>query len=261
MPRSIDEIKADIARTQAEINMRNQYTQGFNQPQTRVGWGSYIVNNDRGLLDAYQNREAQWKLAKEQQEFQALQNEEQRKLTEAIAKMNAAKSNNGYSAVNEFLKLSNAIEMAEADFEAARNSLDAGDAQSIANYKKMASKLNYLYKQLPKDIKGIQLIDLNEELSDSQQVRIAKNKKWLDAHKDRSKLTEEDSAKYDKLMAELPEEEQEIYKVVKEGKGSTVEESEKEELRNLRKLNNASLLDSTQRNRLATLEKKYPGVK
>lgn len=118
MPRSIDEIKADIARTQAEMRMRDQYTQGFNQPQTRVGWGSYIVNNDRGLLDAYQNREAQWKLTKEQQQAQALQaaiqrawqekqNEEQRKLTKAVAEMNraTAKEDKQEQAANTLYKL------------------------------------------------------------------------------------------------------------------------------------------------------------
>jgi hypothetical protein len=118
MPRSIDEIKADIARTQAEMRMRDQYTQGFNQPQTRVGWGSYIVNNDRGLLDAYQNREAQWKLTKEQQEAQALQaaiqrawqekeNQKQRELTKAVAEINrsTAKDDRQEQAANTLYKL------------------------------------------------------------------------------------------------------------------------------------------------------------
>ena len=118
MPRSIDEIKADIARTQAEMRMRDQYTQGFNQPQTRVGWGSYIVNNDRGLLDTYQNREAQWKLTKEQQEAQALQaavqrawqekeNQKQRELTKAVAEINksAAREDRQEQAANTLYKL------------------------------------------------------------------------------------------------------------------------------------------------------------
>lgn len=99
MARSIEEIQADIARVKAEMALRDKYERGFNQPQTKVGWGSYIVNGDRGLLDAYQNRENQWKNMQEQQayqsaeralqqKFQAKEAEYNRKLQEKIAGMN-----------------------------------------------------------------------------------------------------------------------------------------------------------------------------
>lgn len=88
MPRSLQEIDADIAQVKAEIALRDKYIQGFNQPQTKVGWGSYIVNNDRGLLDQYQNRENQWKNAIEQQLFQAEQNRLSRESAEKIAGIN-----------------------------------------------------------------------------------------------------------------------------------------------------------------------------
>lgn len=90
MPRSLQEIDADIAQVKAEIALRDKYIQGFNQPQTKVGWGSYIVNNDRGLLDQYQNRENQWKNAIEQQLFQAEQNRLSRESAEKIAGVNKA---------------------------------------------------------------------------------------------------------------------------------------------------------------------------
>lgn len=86
MARSIEEIQADIARTKAEMQLRDQYERGFNQPQTRVGWGSYIVNNDRGLLDQYQNRENQWKNLMEQERFQKAQQLAQQEHTEKLAK-------------------------------------------------------------------------------------------------------------------------------------------------------------------------------
>lgn len=82
MARSIEEIQADIARVKAEMALRDKYERGFNQPQTKVGWGSYIVNGDRGLLDAYQNRENQWKNMQEQQIYQAKQNALNRKFQE-----------------------------------------------------------------------------------------------------------------------------------------------------------------------------------
>lgn len=101
MGRSIEEIRADIARVKAEMALRNKYEQGFNQPQTRTGWSSYIVTGDRGLLDAYQNRENQWKNQMQQQGYQAAQSALNRKFQEEqndlnrdlqleIAKMNKA---------------------------------------------------------------------------------------------------------------------------------------------------------------------------
>lgn len=86
MARSIEEIQADIARTKAEMQLRDQYERGFNQPQTRVGWGSYIVNNDRGLLDQYQNRENQWKNLMEQERFQKAQQLAQQEHAMKLAK-------------------------------------------------------------------------------------------------------------------------------------------------------------------------------
>lgn len=88
MGRSIEEIQADIARVKAEMALRDKYEQGFNQPQTRTGWSSYIVNGDRGLLDAYQNRENQWKNQMQQQGYQAAQNALNRKFQEEQAVLN-----------------------------------------------------------------------------------------------------------------------------------------------------------------------------
>lgn len=61
MPRSVAEIQADIDRVKAQIAYNQKYSQGFAQPYTKVGWNSYIINNDRGLLDQYQARENAWK--------------------------------------------------------------------------------------------------------------------------------------------------------------------------------------------------------
>lgn len=73
MPRSIEEIKADIARVQAQIAEQKQAP----QPKTNVGWASYIMNDDPHLLDAYQNAERQWN-----------QMQEQNKLTKELAAQN-----------------------------------------------------------------------------------------------------------------------------------------------------------------------------
>lgn len=100
MPRSLQEIDADIAQVKAEIALRDKYERGFNQPQTKVGWGSYIVNNDRGLLDQYQNRENQWKNLIKQQEFQAAERALQQKFQEEQNRLNR-NSNERIAGINK----------------------------------------------------------------------------------------------------------------------------------------------------------------
>lgn len=84
MPRSVAEIQAEIAKVKQEIATRDMYR----QPQTRVGWASYVGTGDRGLLDAYQNREFQAAERALQQKFQEQENERNRENALKIASMN-----------------------------------------------------------------------------------------------------------------------------------------------------------------------------
>lgn len=87
MSRSIEDIDRDIAQVKAEIALKNKYEQGFNQPQTRVGWSSYIAAGDPNVLKMYQDRENAYKNMMKQQEFQAEQNELNRQNAEKLANM------------------------------------------------------------------------------------------------------------------------------------------------------------------------------
>lgn len=85
MSRSIEDIDRDIAQVKAEIALKNKYEQGFNQPQTRVGWSSYIAAGDPNVMKMYQDRENAYKNMMKQQEFQAEQNELNRQNAEKLA--------------------------------------------------------------------------------------------------------------------------------------------------------------------------------
>lgn len=78
MPRSVAEIQAEIAKVKQEIATRDMYR----QPRTQVGWASYVGTGDRGLLDAYQNREDQYNKMMKQQQFQAAERALQQKFQE-----------------------------------------------------------------------------------------------------------------------------------------------------------------------------------
>lgn len=59
-----------------------------NDPNADAGWASYIISGDRGILDSYQNREAQKAQLLKQQEFQAAEAALARKFQEAEAEKN-----------------------------------------------------------------------------------------------------------------------------------------------------------------------------
>lgn len=60
-------LEADIAKVKSMIAQRQSRFEEVPQPKTRVGWASYIANNDRGMLDKYQDAERQWYNLKEQE--------------------------------------------------------------------------------------------------------------------------------------------------------------------------------------------------
>jgi len=53
LDKQISEVKKQLADRQAKY-------ESVPQPKTQVGWASYIVNNDRGMLDKYQDAERAW---------------------------------------------------------------------------------------------------------------------------------------------------------------------------------------------------------
>lgn len=71
---NIEEDNAELAQLNAEIDKvkkqlaaRQSKYEEVPQPKTQVGWSSYIVNNDRGMLDKYQDAERNWYTLKEQE--------------------------------------------------------------------------------------------------------------------------------------------------------------------------------------------------
>lgn len=147
MPRSIDEIKRDIDKVKQEMSARNQYMQGFNQPQTRVGWGSYIVNNDRGLLDAYQTREDAWKKALQQQEFQAAENKARLDNAKAIAEASkqAAAADKADEYMLNFNKANSALQFAREAYNK-----DKGNPELKRAYEDAKSNYEYWGKKAGK---------------------------------------------------------------------------------------------------------------
>lgn len=140
MPRSVAEIQADIDRVKAQIAYNQKYSQGFAQPSTKVGWNSYIINNDRGLLDAYQARENAWKRQMANADMQR-----------EIAAINKSESENDKRILKnkEVNKDMLAAELAQAEYDDAVNKVDLDKPETILAARKAGIKLNYANRSLP----------------------------------------------------------------------------------------------------------------
>ena len=61
------QLNAEIEKVKKQLAARQSKYEEVPQTKTQVGWSSYIVNNDRGMLDKYQDAERQWYTLKEQE--------------------------------------------------------------------------------------------------------------------------------------------------------------------------------------------------
>ncbi len=272
MPRSIEEIQADIAKVKQEIALRDRYTQGFNQPRTSVGWGSYIVDGDRGLLDAYQGRESDWKKMMEQQEFQAAEralaqkfteaeNQKNRDLQERIANLN--KNDKGKEVNQSKVQLD--ADLAQAEYDDAMAKLDLDNSATVLAAKKAALRLNYANSQLPYFDKSVHIVptEFKEDapgVAKTKKINYAKSvldpiiglpaKNW----------TDEQRAQYNeqkKVIDELAPELSKNYEVELTKKGGTVEDNELNEFNKLdKKLKAGENMTARQKKRHAELKKK-----
>lgn len=278
MPRSVAEIQAEIAKVKQEIAARDMYR----QPQSQVGWGSYIVEGDRGMLDAYQNREDQYNKMMKQQAFQAAEAALNRKFQEAeaaknrqnaldIAKLNKSNDSDLLDKKSrEALKQNMEIEMAQADYDAAMDALDKEDPRTALAAKRAAIKLNYALRGKYADDPQINDLLVGTDYANKDSDRIATKResdslansmdailklKGTAAWKD-DRVDEYNG--YLERMKQIDPERAKNYATEKYNKGASLEDKERAELKALReKRDNDENMTSRQQKRLAALEAKY----
>lgn len=81
--KEIDKVKKQLAERQSNY-------ESVPQPKTQVGWSSYIVNNDRGLLDKYTDAERAWYNKMKDQELAYAEMKNAKELAEEQQKAQAA---------------------------------------------------------------------------------------------------------------------------------------------------------------------------
>ena len=111
MYQELEELDKEIVKVKEQLAARQSKYEEVPQPKTQVGWSSYIVNNDRGMLDKYQDAERQWYNLKEQ-ERHAKELADKQRAQQDMMNMDENMKNRSIAAVNyqyaqQALKLDN----------------------------------------------------------------------------------------------------------------------------------------------------------
>lgn len=111
MYQELEELDKEIAKVKEQLAARQSKYEEVPQPKTQVGWSSYIVNNDRGMLDKYQDAERNWYNLKEQERHAKVLADKQR-AQQDMMNMDENMKNRSIAAINyqyaqQVLKLDN----------------------------------------------------------------------------------------------------------------------------------------------------------
>lgn len=134
MYQELEELDKEIAKVKEQLAARQSKYEEVPQPKTQVGWSSYIVNNDRGMLDKYQDAERQWYNLKEQ-ERHARELADKQRAQQDMMNMDENMKNRSIAAINyqyaqQALKLDNSRDPATK----AMLEQKAAEAKATLNY-------------------------------------------------------------------------------------------------------------------------------
>lgn len=242
MSRSIEDIDRDIAQVKAEIALKNKYEQGFNQPQTRVGWSSYIAAGDPNVMKMYQDRENAYKNMMKQQEFQAAENELNRQNAVKLAEAQR-RAQEMYDRDRLYKEYKDAISMRDA----LAKSSDPNDFMAQAKIQEYDNKIEFLegrlgfkeqsrIKKAEEDKKAEENNNIPEASGEAKPSDYRDTQTWKSREEDWKKLmgmkfTDEVKAKMQALIdREDREDVKERMKLDLQKLGKTVEDKEQAEL-------------------------------
>lgn len=176
---NIEEDNAELAQLNAEIDKvkkqlaaRQSKYEEVPQPKTQVGWSSYIVNNDRGMLDKYQDAERNWYTLKEQ-ERHAKELADKQRAQQDMMNMDENMKNRSIAAVNyqyaqQALKLDNSRDPATK----AMLEQKLAEAKATLDYwnKRTGLTNNDIKKELKDEVKGE--VKASEEGTDGTTLKV-----------------------------------------------------------------------------------------
>lgn len=176
---NIEEDNAELAQLNAEIDKvkkqlaaRQSKYEEVPQPKTQVGWSSYIVNNDRGMLDKYQDAERQWYTLKEQ-ERHAKELADKQRAQQDMMNMDENMKNRSIAAVN-YQYAQQALKLDKSRDPDVKNMLEQklAEAKATLDYWNKRTGLvgKDIKKELNDEVKGE--VKASEEESDGTTLKV-----------------------------------------------------------------------------------------
>lgn len=162
MYQELEELDKEIAKVKEQLAARQSKYEEVPQPKTQVGWASYIVNNDRGMLDKYQDAERQWYNLKEQERHSKELADKQR-AQQDMMNMDENMKNRSIAAVN-YQYAQQAIKLDNSRDPATKAMLE----QKLAEAK---ATLDYWNKRT-----GLVKNDVKKELKDEVKTEVDESK-------------------------------------------------------------------------------------
>lgn len=155
---NIEEDNAELAQLNAEIDKvkkqlaaRQSKYEEVPQPKTQVGWSSYIVNNDRGMLDKYQDAERQWYNLKEQ-ERHAKELADKQRAQQDMMNMDENMKNRSIAAVN-YQYAQQALKLDKSRDPDVKNMLEQKLAEAKATLDYWNKRTGLVDKDVKKELK------------------------------------------------------------------------------------------------------------
>lgn len=176
---NIEEDNAELAQLNAEIDKvkkqlaaRQSKYEEVPQPKTQVGWSSYIVNNDRGMLDKYQDAERQWYNLKEQ-ERHAKELADKQRAQQDMMNMDENMKNRSIAAVN-YQYAQQALKLDKSRDPDVKNMLEQKLAEAKATLDYWNKRTGLVGKDIKKELKDEvkSEVKASEEESDGTTLKV-----------------------------------------------------------------------------------------
>lgn len=164
MYKELEELDKEIAKVKEQLAARQSKYEEVPQPKTQVGWSSYIVNNDRGMLDKYQDAERQWYNLKEQ-ERHAKELADKQRAQQDMMNMDENMKNRSIAAIN-YQYAQQALKLDNSRDPATKAMLEQKAAEAKATLDYWNKRTGLVDKDVKKELKD----EVKTEVKESEEA-------------------------------------------------------------------------------------------
>lgn len=159
------QLNAEIEKVKKQLAARQSKYEEVPQPKTQVGWSSYIVNNDRGMLDKYQDAERQWYTLKEQ-ERHAKELADKQRTQQDMMNMDENMKNRSIAAIN-YQYAQQALKLDNSRDPATKAMLEQKAAEAKATLDYWNKRTGLVDKDVKKELKD----EVKSEVKESEESK------------------------------------------------------------------------------------------